>query len=136
MRMSRIDNQDIKDNKFDYDNPCINSFEVSSRVKTIDLSHLDTSSVTTISYMFSTCTSLKYLIISNFNFNNIQNLGGIYEVSDIFYNLDNLEYIDIYNIKDFNGVLKKEVDKLNNKSNSFDIDILKHLFLLFFLHLN
>ena len=88
-----------------------------SSLKTLDLSNFDTSSVTTMSYMFSTCTSLKYLIISNFNFNNIQNPGGIYEVSDIFYNLDNLEYIDIYNIKDFNGVLKKEVDKLNNKYN-------------------
>ena len=66
--------------------------------------------------MFSECTSLKYLIISNFNFNNITHNWNSW-VSRIFKDLQNLEYIDIYGIKDDNNLLKDEVNALNNKDN-------------------
>ena len=63
--------------------------------------------------MFCNCTSLKYLIISNFNFLNV----NISDNDDIFTNLNNLEYIDIYNIKDSNNFLKDMINELNNKNN-------------------
>ena len=74
-----------------------------------DFSHFDTSSVTNMDNMFYECISLKYLITSNFNFDQMK-----LNVQKIFYNLSSLEYIDIYNIKDTNNKLKTEVQERNN----------------------
>ena len=64
--------------------------------------------------MFSECISLKYLIISNFNFNKIENAE---DIKEIFYNLSSLEYIDIYNVTDSSNFLKGKVNELNLKKN-------------------
>ena len=69
-------------------------FSKCSSLQTLYLSNLNTSSVTGMTWMFAGCTSLKYLIISNFDFTKAGN-----SISDIFKNVYNLEYIDIYNIK-------------------------------------
>ena len=74
----------------------------------------NTSLVEDMVYMFYGCTSLKYLIIFNFNFDKINTDG----VKDIFGELQNLEYLDIYNITDSNNLLyQNELNGLNNKTN-------------------
>ena len=57
---------------------------------------------------------MKYLIISNFNFDKISKTDNI---EYIFKDLKKLEYIDIYNIKDSKNILKGELNELNNKTN-------------------
>ena len=62
--------------------------------------------------MFSGCISLKYLIISNFNIESI--ILNKYE-NGLFNNLQNLEYIDIYNITSQRSLLAEHVNQLNEK---------------------
>ena len=71
--------------------------------------------------MFSGCTSLKYLIISNFIFN----ITMAYNVDQIFKDLQSLEYIDIYNIKDINNYFKNEVNGENGLINQTNITVCK-----------
>ena len=64
--------------------------------------------------MFSDCTSLKYLSISNFNFDRVTDVE---DIEQMFAELEKLEYIDLYDIKDSNGCLKEEItyeDGLND----------------------
>ena len=65
--------------------------------------------------MFSGCISLKYLIISNFNIESI--ILNKYEngLDNIFNILQNLEYIDIYNITSQRSLLAEHVNQLNEK---------------------
>ena len=50
---------------------------------TIDLSGLDTSNVTTMSYMFEDCYSLKGLDLSDFYTNNETNMNSMFTMSTI-----------------------------------------------------
>ena len=88
-------------------------FSKCSSLQTLYLSNLNTSSVTGMTWMFAGCTSLKYLIISNFDCTKAGN-----SISDIFKNVNNLEYIDIYNIKYPNSAdFENAIGVLNNKVN-------------------
>ena len=63
--------------------------------------------------MFSGCTSLEYLEISNFDTSNIENL------SNMFNGVNDIKYINLYYTKDI-SVLTAEISKstnLNTKSN-------------------
>ena len=82
-------------------------------LQNLDLSNFNTSSVEFFGDMFYNCTSLKYLIISNFDFSRVETINN----DNIFTKLNNLEYIDIYNIKDSNDFLKNKINELNNKNN-------------------
>ena len=74
----------------------------------LNLSNFNTSSVTDMYRMFYQCTSLKYLIISNFDFEKETEADAL-----TFYDVNNLEYIDIYNIK----VSENIQSKLNGLKN-------------------
>ena len=99
-------------------------FQGCELLKILDLSNFDTSKVTAMDSMFRECKSLKSLIISNFNFDSIQrnDYGTDFKTGDIFLWANSIEYIDIYNIRDTNGVLKSAIAKtsdtnLNTKIN-------------------
>ena len=90
-----------------------------SALQSLDLSYFNTTLTNSFYYMFQKCTSLKYLILSNFNFDKLYD-GQEKGVTNMFSGLEKLEYIDIYNIKDSNSILKVEITGnagLNNKDN-------------------
>ena len=86
-------------------------FEKCTSLKSLYLSNFDTSSVKSFGQMFYGCTSLKYLDISNFYFDNYD-YNNDWTNGNIFYNLAELEYINIYNVQDSKGFINNE---LNNK---------------------
>ena len=75
-------------------------------LKIIDLSYFNTPKLTNIDHLFNGCDSLQLLDISHFN------LEAINSANDIFGNLGNLKYINIYNIQDSKGKLKKSETNL------------------------
>ena len=75
-------------------------------MKIIDLSYFNTPKLTNIDHLFNGCDSLQLLDISHFN------LEAINSANDIFGNLGNLKYINIYNIQDSKGKLKKSETNL------------------------
>ena len=104
-------------------------------LETLYLSNFDTSKVESMTYLFHGCTSLKYLFISNFDFT----ITETEDYTKIFYDVNNLEYIDIYNIKGYqkiqdqlNGLNKAKLTVcqkntiitgvINNCSKNIDVD--------------
>ena len=71
-------------------------------IEFIDLSAFDTSSVENMISVFQNCKSLKYLDISHFN---LGNLKGKDNIKNIFRDVDDLEYINLYNVQDPNKLL-------------------------------
>ncbi|MBQ3947423.1 MAG: BspA family leucine-rich repeat surface protein, partial [Ruminococcus sp.] len=69
---------------------CSNMFE-NFKALSIDLSQADSSNVTSMSYMFSYCNSLKSLDLSSFNTSKVPKMDGL------FYNCVNLTALDIRN---------------------------------------
>ena len=49
-------------------------FSLCSSLKELNLSNFNTNNVTNMSYIFSRCSSLKELNLSNFNTNNVSNI--------------------------------------------------------------
>ncbi len=72
-----------------------------NKLKTLDVSGLDTSAMTNMSYMFSGCSKLTYLDLSNFNTEKVTTM--IY----MFNNCSDLIYIDLSN---FNTKKTEEMD--------------------------
>ena len=68
----------------------------------IDLSVFNTSSVQDMISTFEKCKSLKYLDISHFD---LGNLKGNSNIKNIFRDIENLKYINVYNIQDPNKLL-------------------------------
>ena len=63
----------------------------SNKSKIIDVSGLNTSNVTDMSYMFSNCSSLTSIDVSNFITNNVTNM------KQVFYNCSSLTSLDVSN---------------------------------------
>ena len=66
-------------------------------IEFIDLSSFDTSSVENMISVFQNCKSLKYLDISHFN---LGNLKGKDNIKNIFKDVDDLKYINVYYVQD------------------------------------
>ena len=121
----------LKVNKFDYDNPCINSFEVSSRVKTIDLSHLDTSSVAIMESMFENYYSLEYINFTNFNTSKVETMKSM------FYQCNSLQSIDLINFDTSNVKTMAEMfygcySLISINLSSFDTSLVTSMEYLFY----
>ena len=67
------------------------SGDLLSYLTTVDLSNLDTSNYTSMSSMFSSCSSLKSLDVSNFDTSNVTNM------SSMFYNCSSFTSLDLSN---------------------------------------
>ncbi len=67
-------------------------------LKILNLSYFETPSLKYMDRIFYGCSSLKILDISNFNFLSVINATQIFSIHSI----SNLEYINLYNIKDTN----------------------------------
>ena len=100
-------------------------FSQCSSLQYLNLSNFDTSSVTSMESMFSEYVSLKYLIIANFDFTTTDS------TDDIFYQLKDLEYIDIYNIKSFqniqerlNGLKNEKLTVCQNNANAIITEVI------------
>ena len=76
---------------------CSRMFYYKSKLTTIDLSNLDTSGVTDMSYMFDSCYDLTSLDLSNFDTSSVTNM------SYMFYNCSGLTSLDLSNF-DTSGV--------------------------------
>ena len=72
-------------------------FSALSKIETIDLSGINTSKVTDMSFMFSDCVSLSSLDISHFDTSKVTNL------SNMFYNCNNLTTIDVTHFDTINA---------------------------------
>ena len=114
--LSNFNTSSVKDMRF--------MFHGCKLLKILDLSNFDTSKVTAMDSMFRECESLKSLIITNFDFDSIKkdDYSRDFKTEDIFNFANSIEYIDIYNIRDSNDVLKSAVAKtaktnLNTKIN-------------------
>ena len=67
-----------------------------SSLKELNLSNFNTNNVTDMGFMFSGCSSLKELNLSNFNTNNVTNMEYMfYGCSDQFKNKIRSEYKNI-----------------------------------------
>ena len=97
-------------------NDCQNMFMKCTNITEFDLSHFDTSLVTSMARMFRGCSSLTSLDLSNFNTSLIEEMNGMFrdcpslsslnlatftissviKTHDMFHNSINLEYIIIF----------------------------------------
>ena len=73
-----------------------------SSLEFIDLSIFDTSLVQNMISLFQNCKSLKYLDISHFNLGSLKDNNNI---KNMFRDVDNLNYINVYNVQDPNKLL-------------------------------
>jgi len=79
-------------------------------LKSIDLSKLNSSSLTNINRMFCGCASLEYLLFNGLDFTKVK------DASHIFYNVKNLKLIKIYDIK-YNNIFLDEINNINELQN-------------------
>jgi len=84
-------------------NSFLDMFEYCYSIVSVDLSHLDTSSVTSMSYMFYECFGLKSLNLLNFNTKHVLSM------SNTFYSCESLESL---NIKHFNTLNVRNMENL------------------------
>ena len=94
----------------------------------IDLNDIKTLQIVNMSYMFYNCTSIEYLDLSAFNTSSVQNMISVFEkcrnlkyldishfnlgnlndndnIKNMFRDVDNLKYINVYNVQDPNKLL-------------------------------
>ena len=74
----------------------------------IDLSYFNSTLIGNIDNIFSNCTSLSYLDISNFDFGKIASSNSI---SSLFSDLENIVYINLSNIKNYDSLKKRNFRK-------------------------
>ena len=99
-------------------------FRGCSALKSIDLSHFNTPQLTNMNNMFSGCSSLEFLDLSYFDTSNVHDMNGMFfkcnnlkvldissfnmksmSSSNIFSNLINLKYINLYDVEDTNYII-------------------------------
>ena len=80
-------------------------FSECNSLKSLSLSNFITSSVIDMSKMFYNCSSLNLLDISNFDMRGINNDSS----KDMFENMDQLKYINIFNVQDNNLILRSSI---------------------------
>ena len=85
-------------------------FSECNSLKSLNLSNFITSSITDMSKMFYNCNSLNLLDISNFDMRGINN-----DISnDMFANIDQLKYFNIFNVQDNNIISRSSLNKKND----------------------
>ena len=80
-------------------------FSYCSSLTSLDLSNFDTSLVTSMNYMFKNCSSLTSLDLSNFKTLELKRLDSM------FANCVNLEYINMDNFKEENLYLSEILNR-------------------------
>ena len=78
-------------------------FSECNSLKSLNLSNFITSSVIDMSKMFYNCISLNLLDISNFDMRGINNDTS----KDMFENIDQLKYFNIFNVQDNNIIISR-----------------------------
>ena len=94
----------------------ISYFEDFSNVTSIDLSALDTSQVTSMSYMFSWCNSLTSLDVSNFDTSNVTDMSKMFRECRQLINLDvsNFDTSKVTNMNSmFSSIMLTSIDVSN-----------------------
>jgi surface protein len=90
-------------------------FSSCSELTSLDLSNIDTSNVTTMRDMFSSCSKLTSLDVSNFNTSNVTTM------SSMFYNTSNLTQLDVSNFNTSN--VTTMYNMFYNTSNLTQLDV-------------
>ena len=85
-------------------------FSECNSLKSLSLSNFITSSVIDMSKMFYNCSSLNLLDISNFDMRGINNETS----KDMFENIDQLKYLNIFNVQDNNIISRSSLSKKND----------------------
>ena len=85
-------------------------FNGCNSLKSLNLSNFITSSVTDMSKMFYNCNSLNVLDISNFDMRGIDSDTS----EDMFENMDQLKYLNIYNLQDNNIISRSALSNKND----------------------
>ena len=91
-----------------------------SSLFSLNLSNFDTSKVINMDYMFQNCSCLKFLDISNFKItdealtNRTNYISFGFPIFDIFFNNNNLEYINLYNTIDNGFISSSSINKIDN----------------------
>ena len=84
-------------------------FEECQNLKYIDLRNFDTSLVTNMRRMFYNCKSTTFIDISSFNMQNVESYDQMFE------EVNNLKYVNLYNVEDFKGIItSSDLNKMNN----------------------
>ena len=78
-------------------------FSRCSSLKELNISNFNTINVTDMGYMFSGCSSLKELNLSNFNINNVTDMGGMFYRCSSLKEL-NLPNFNINNLTNMRGM--------------------------------
>lgn len=80
-----------------------NMFEGCSKIESLDLSNFNTRSVTNMRYMFYRCYKLKSLDISNFNTHFVTDMHGMFNYCKVLKSLD-LRHFDTSSVTDMHGM--------------------------------
>lgn len=94
---------------------CNNLFGFCYYLKSLDLSHFDTSKVTDMSYMFNSCYYLPTLDISNFDTSNVTNMELM------FSNCNTLTTLDVSNFNTFNVTNMHAMFNYGTKLTTLDV---------------
>ena len=78
-------------------------FSECSALTTLDVSNFDTKNVMEMSYMFGSCTKLKTLDVSSFNTQNVTDMNWMFSYCSALTTLD-LSNFDTKNVTDMNGM--------------------------------
>ena len=78
-------------------------FSECSALTTLDVSNFDTKNVMEMSYMFGSCTKLKTLDVSSFNTQNVTDMNWMFSYCSVLTTLD-LSNFDTKNVTDMNGM--------------------------------
>lgn len=82
----------------------------SNKLKEVDLSHLDTSEITSAQWMFGDDTALTEANVANWSFNNNANLAGLFGGSTGDYNLQRVDMsnMDLSNVSCLNQIFQND----------------------------
>jgi len=121
-----------------------NLFYGCTKLKSIDLTNFNTSSVLSMNYMFSKCNSLKYIkFSSSFNTSNVESMTSMFsncyslislnlssfdiskitDMNFMFYNCHNLKYLDIPHFSQKTVILSKMERTFGNMSSLIYLNI-------------
>ena len=105
-------------------------FSSCSSLKTLDLSNFNTSNVTDIGQMFSSCSSLNTLDLSNFNTSNVTNMGWMFSSCSSLKTLD-LSNFNTSNVNDMGQMFHNCTKLASLDLRSFDTRDVKYMFYMF-----
>ena len=96
-----------------------NMFSRCTSLTSLDLSNFDTSNVTSMNYMFSRCQSLTSLDLSNFDTSNVTDMDSMFYTCESLTSLD-LSSFDTSNVTDMNSMFSTCTSLTSLDLSSFD----------------